>query len=83
MMTLLNYIRAMILIQNPFDNDFIPLFQLKEGLSSLGQAEQLLARCPSCYENFKRSICEFTCNPKNSEYLNPTVIPDNGKLVKL
>ena len=58
------------------------LFQLEEGLGSLAQAEQLLARCPSCYENFRRSICEFTCNPKMSDYLNPTVIPNNGKLME-
>ena len=56
--------------------------QLEEGVKALAQATQLLARCPSCYENFRRSICEFTCGTTISDYLDPTVINgENSKSV--
>ncbi len=39
-------------------------------------AENLLGRCPTCFENFRRSICDLTCHPQQSKFLKPTLKQD-------
>jgi len=33
-------------------------------------AGNILDRCPSCMENLVRHICQFTCSPKQSEFMH-------------
>ena len=28
-----------------------------------------MSRCPVCFTNFRSFLCDFTCGPKNSEYV--------------
>lgn len=32
-------------------------------------AESILQRCPSCFNNLVRHICDFTCSPKQSTFM--------------
>ncbi|KAL7293860.1 hypothetical protein TKK_0012914 [Trichogramma kaykai] len=41
------------------------------------QASNLLQRCPSCLSNFLKQICEFTCSPEQSKFVNVTSIQSN------
>ncbi|XP_045537296.1 NPC intracellular cholesterol transporter 1 isoform X4 [Papilio machaon] len=45
--------------------------QLKNFESKIVQAENLLVRCPACYENFLQHICGMTCAPDQSKFLKP------------
>lgn len=42
---------------------------LKSLADGLGLAANLLKRCPSCFDNFARVICEMTCSPMQSKFL--------------
>ncbi|KAK6759431.1 hypothetical protein RB195_021177 [Necator americanus] len=35
----------------------------------LRQASSLLERCPSCYDNFQKLWCEFTCSPRQHMFM--------------
>ena len=39
---------------------------------SLVLASSELVRCPTCYYNFRRSICEMSCSPNQSDFINVT-----------
>ncbi|XP_013179899.1 PREDICTED: Niemann-Pick C1 protein isoform X3 [Papilio xuthus] len=45
--------------------------QLKNFESKIIQAENLLVRCPACYENFLQHICGMTCAPDQSKFIKP------------
>lgn len=38
---------------------------------SMQQAASILVRCPSCFENFKKFWCLFTCSPNQSLFFTP------------
>ncbi|GJE84117.1 multidrug efflux transporter AcrB transmembrane domain-containing protein [Phanerochaete sordida] len=40
--------------------------------SNLDQAENLLASCPACRNNFRKFWCTFTCHPDQATFLNVT-----------
>lgn len=44
--------------------------QLKTLDASIQIASNLLKRCPSCMMNFANILCEFTCAPNQSEFVN-------------
>jgi Niemann-Pick C1 protein len=48
--------------------------QLKTLDSSVSMASNILQRCPSCLSNFEKQICEFTCSPHQSTFVNVTQI---------
>lgn len=46
----------------------------------LGQASNIFLRCPTCLENFRKSICAMNCSPRQSEFLKSyvkTVVPED------
>ena len=43
--------------------------QIDTMTSSFGQAEDLLARCPVCYANWRKNFCASTCLPGNVQFL--------------
>ncbi|KAM0750355.1 multidrug efflux transporter AcrB transmembrane domain-containing protein [Meredithblackwellia eburnea MCA 4105] len=57
--------------------DFSPttccdISQLQTLMTSLSQAEPLLATCPGCHNNFKNFYCHFTCSPDQSQWMAVT-----------
>lgn len=50
------------------------LRSLNDGLQL---AANFLSRCPSCMDNFARQICEMTCSPNQSQFLEPVQIKIN------
>lgn len=39
---------------------------------NLALPQGIIGRCPSCFYNFRQSICELACSPKQGLYLNVT-----------
>jgi hypothetical protein len=37
---------------------------------NLALPQGLLSRCPSCFYNFRQSLCDFTCSPYQYRFLN-------------
>ncbi|XP_038212675.1 NPC intracellular cholesterol transporter 1 homolog 1b-like [Zerene cesonia] len=56
--------------------DPVQVFRFSE---SLNMGEGVLARCPVCWRNFVRQICEMNCSPDQARFVNVTtnVSPDN------
>ncbi|XP_050549780.1 NPC intracellular cholesterol transporter 1 isoform X2 [Spodoptera frugiperda] len=53
--------------------------QMDNLASKIMPAENLLQRCPSCFENFVQHICGMTCSPNQSDFLYPSeVVPFNA-----
>ncbi len=46
--------------------------QVAELTKNLAMPKSLIGRCPSCFSNFRRSFCEFTCSPHQHKFLNVT-----------
>lgn len=46
--------------------------QLETLRDNLGQAENLIASCPACRNNFRKFWCSFTCSPDQATFLNVT-----------
>ncbi|KAK1755638.1 Niemann-pick type C-related protein 1 [Echria macrotheca] len=47
---------------------------------SLSTANQLIASCPACKDNFYNMFCSFTCSPDQSLFINVTkTMEKNGK----
>lgn len=44
--------------------------QLRKMSESLMMAEGVLGRCPACYSNFVRQICELNCSPDQSRFID-------------
>ena len=53
--------------------------QLKLFDENIKQAAALLQRCPSCMLNFVKQICEFTCSPEQSTFINVSKTGINDK----
>jgi len=51
--------------------------QLKSMDVSLRLAEGILKRCTSCVKNLMRHICEFSCSPKQSTFIEPVQLLQN------
>lgn len=49
------------------------LEQLRKMTSSLLLADGVLGRCPICFRNFARQICEMNCSPEQSRFVDVTV----------
>lgn len=45
-------------------------------------AAGFLKRCPSCLKNLVRHLCDFTCSPKQSEFLHAKTIEINKETKK-
>lgn len=45
------------------------LAQLRSLDANMPLAATFLKRCPSCFSNFARSICEMSCGPQQSRFL--------------
>ncbi|XP_047992313.1 NPC intracellular cholesterol transporter 1 isoform X1 [Leguminivora glycinivorella] len=43
--------------------------QLKDFADKIKTAEQLVSRCPTCFNNFLKHICAITCSPTQSDFL--------------
>ncbi|KAL4714887.1 hypothetical protein ACJJTC_012559 [Scirpophaga incertulas] len=57
--------------------------QLASLAANIAKAE-LLARCPSCMDNFLKHICGMTCSPRQSDFIHPVKIePYNGNQSKV
>uniref|UniRef100_A0A8R1DLG3 SSD domain-containing protein n=6 Tax=Caenorhabditis japonica TaxID=281687 RepID=A0A8R1DLG3_CAEJA len=42
-----------------------------EGLTKqIAQARNILGRCPSCFDNFAKLWCEFTCSPRQQDFVS-------------
>lgn len=48
--------------------------QVEELTKNLKLAKSMIGRCPSCFNNFRRSFCEFTCSPYQYKFLNVTKV---------
>ena len=46
--------------------------QLETLRDNLGAAENLIASCPACRNNFRKFWCTFTCSPDQATFLNVT-----------
>lgn len=46
-------------------------------------AANFLDRCPSCMANLVKHLCEFTCSPKQSEFIHVVETKNNadGKFI--
>ncbi|XP_074113620.1 Niemann-Pick type C-1a isoform X4 [Cotesia typhae] len=51
--------------------------QLETFDTNIKLAANFLARCPSCLDNLVKHLCEFTCSPKQSLFMNATQIEVN------
>ncbi|CAB3400089.1 unnamed protein product [Caenorhabditis bovis] len=43
-------------------------------LKQLTSAESILGRCPSCFDNFAKLWCEFTCSPHQHLFVEPAAV---------
>ncbi|KAM3957916.1 Niemann-Pick type C-1a isoform 1-T1 [Aphomia sociella] len=48
--------------------------QLMNLKDKIAPAENMLSRCPNCWENFVKHICSLTCAPNQSEFMYPKTI---------
>lgn len=59
-------------------NFYISYLQVKILNKNVKLAGNFLDRCPSCMENLVRHICEFTCSPKQSEFMHVAATEKNN-----
>lgn len=43
--------------------------QIEDLVDQLSMPEGIIARCPSCWHNFRQSLCEFTCSPFQAHFV--------------
>ncbi|VDM43668.1 unnamed protein product [Toxocara canis] len=55
--------------------------QLEHLASQMTLPRQLLSRCPSCFANFIQLWCDFTCSPRQSDFLRITAVSDDQSLI--
>ncbi|XP_075980245.1 Niemann-Pick type C-1a isoform X2 [Anticarsia gemmatalis] len=48
--------------------------QLEKLATNIKLAENFLARCPTCFDNFRMHICGMTCAVDQSSYVNPAQV---------
>ena len=58
--------------------DHDQLVNLQSGMQS---ARQMMARCPSCWKNFRELFCRLICSPNNSMFIDPTRLSADKKSV--
>ena len=58
--------------------DHDQLVSLQSGIES---AQQIMARCPSCWKNFRELNCRLTCSPNNSMFINPIKLSADEKSI--
>ncbi|KAG6440989.1 hypothetical protein O3G_MSEX001610 [Manduca sexta] len=44
--------------------------QIRKMTEDLSLAETVLGRCPSCFRNFARHVCEMNCSPEQSRFVD-------------
>ncbi|XP_030023820.2 NPC intracellular cholesterol transporter 1 homolog 1b-like [Manduca sexta] len=44
--------------------------QIRKMTEDLLMAEGVLGRCPSCFRNFARNVCEMNCSPEQSRFVD-------------
>lgn len=54
--------------------------QLETLDTSIAMAAGFLERCPSCMKNFASLICEYTCAPDQSKFINVTQIDSDNEI---
>ena len=42
---------------------------------------QLLSRCPSCFSNFLQVWCQFTCSPRQSDFLRVLEVKNDSHAI--
>lgn len=52
--------------------------QLETFDANIQPAANFLARCPSCYRNLVRHLCEFTCSPYQSSFMHINATAKNS-----
>lgn len=57
-------------------NFFLFLISFKIGIlnTNINMAAGFLKRCPSCLRNLVRHLCDFTCNPHQSDFIEVTAL---------
>ena len=55
--------------------------QILDLVQNLALPQSIIARCPSCFYNFRQIFCELTCSPYQSNFLNVSkeVVGKNSK----
>lgn len=56
--------------------------QLETFDTNIKLASVFLNRCPSCLDNLVKHLCEFTCSPYQSSFMNATKIETNPETNK-
>lgn len=54
--------------------------QIATFANSIKLAANFLKRCPSCMMNLVRHLCDFTCSPQQSNFMEIVATKDNGTL---
>ncbi|XP_076168069.1 Niemann-Pick type C-1a isoform X2 [Ptiloglossa arizonensis] len=54
--------------------------QLQTLNTNLKLAANFISRCPSCFDNFVKHFCEFTCSTEQSKFINVTEIREEGEV---
>ncbi|KAH8329144.1 hypothetical protein KR074_004746 [Drosophila pseudoananassae] len=70
--------RCGFLLQNNQNKYCCDTEQVKILNENVKLAGNFLDRCPSCMENLVRHICEFTCSPKQSEFMHMAATEKNS-----
>lgn len=68
-----------ILIGWNVSNSILQIDTLNENVK---KAANFLARCPSCMKNFVQNLCDFTCSPQQSQFMEVKEVEkgDKGEL---
>ncbi|XP_057335819.1 NPC1-like intracellular cholesterol transporter 1 [Microplitis mediator] len=56
--------------------------QLKTFDVNIQLMSAILQRCPSCFDNLVKHLCDFTCSPHQSSFMNATKFETNQKTNK-
>ena len=56
------------------------LVSLQSGIQS---AQQMMARCPGCWKNFRELYCHMTCSPNNSMFIDPKELSVSDNITSL
>lgn len=55
------------------------IMQIRDLVTGVKRAKGILNRCPSCFRNFLQNICEFTCSPNQSKFIDVIDIKVNDE----
>ena len=48
-------------------------------VKQLSMAESIFGRCPTCIKNAYKLLCDLSCNPEQSKFLNVTKTNENSE----